>query len=410
MTKLKFGRLAALTLAIVPALGFAGERLILLPAGASDQVPVRLESAKAAVAKPDIERAPVQFAWALDQNSVITKATPFVAESREFWRTVDADALHAGVPLVATAPGVVVRLSPAGGASQKSLHPSQVHVRRNGKTLSANEAFANMADAAELKAAGLDFPSNTIAFTLREDLGAGQFAITMPEASGTYLMHVFEPNSTEVFALNTDKSNVLGGGELAVTARYTSGLGKQLGEVSGTIAAPNGRMFDLDFALQRDGSWKATTQIDAQAGMGPGLWEVHTIAASADGQVQRDARTAFHAAPATAKFTGGVTLDAPREGAVRMNFDVQVSAASRYNVGAMLYGTDDTGTLLPLAMAQSAAWLEAGTRAIEVRFDAALIEGSGLRAPFEVRGLTLTNQGNLAVMEERERALRINKR
>jgi hypothetical protein len=410
MTKLKFGRLAALTLAIAPALGIAGERLTLLPASASDQVPTRLETAKAAVAKPDTERAPVQFAWALDQNSAIAKQTPFVAESREYWRTVGADELRAGVPLFATAPGAVLRLSPVAGSTQKSLSPTQVHVRHNGKLLDAHQAFANTANAAELKAAGLDFPSNTIAVTLREDLGAGAFAIAMPDASGDFLMHVFEPNSTEVFALNTDRSNVLSGGELEVTARYASGLGKQLGEVSGTIAAPNGRLFDLEFALQRDGSWKASTRIDAQAGMGQGLWEVHTIGASADGLVQRDARTAFNAAPATAKFSGGVALDAPRAGAVTLGFDVHVSAASRYNVSAMLYGTDDTGTLLPMAIAQSAAWLEAGARSIDVRFDAALIESSGLRAPFEVRGLTLTNQGNLGVMEERERALRISQR
>jgi hypothetical protein len=410
MTKLNLGRVAALTLAIVPALSLAGERMTLLPGSSTDQVPARLQSAKAAVAKPDVERAPVQFAWALDQNAIIAKQAPFVAESREYWRTVDADALRAGVPMFATAPGAVVRLSPVAGAAQKSLNAAQVQVRRHGKTLSADEALANTANAAELKAAGIDFPSNTIAFTLREDLGTGEFAIAMPEASGAFLMHVFEPNSTEVFALTTDRTSVLGGGELAVTASYASGMGKQLGDVAGTIAAPNGRLFDLEFAAQRDGSWKAVTTIDAQAGMGEGLWEVHTISTSADGQVRRDARTAFNAAPATAKFAGSAEVDAERDGALSMSFAVQVSAPSRYNVSAMLYGTDDTGTLLPMAIAQSAAWLESGARAIDVRFDAALIEASGLRAPFEVRGLTLTNQGNLGVMEERERALRINKR
>ena len=62
------------------------------------------------------ERAPVQFAWALDPGQAVAAAAPEVMESRSFWRTVEAAELARGVELELSAPGAVIQLSPAAGA------------------------------------------------------------------------------------------------------------------------------------------------------------------------------------------------------------------------------------------------------------------------------------------------------
>ena len=41
-----------------------------------------------------IERKPVAFSWALDPNEALSDPAPFLAESREYWMTVEAAELQ----------------------------------------------------------------------------------------------------------------------------------------------------------------------------------------------------------------------------------------------------------------------------------------------------------------------------
>jgi len=88
-------------------------------------------------------------------------------------------------------------------------------------------------------------------------------------------------------------------------------------------------------------------------------------------------------------------------------FEIEAGAASRFQVSGVLYGTTSDGTLRPLALAQSASWIEAGHGSIGLDFDADIIAASGLHAPFEVRDLRLVDQATMGLLERRERALGI---
>jgi hypothetical protein len=398
----------AVALALAPALASAASTT-LLPARGGDLVPQKLTAAKAAP-RADIERAPVAFAWALDPAAPLHDAEKFVAHSREYWKRVSASELAAGVALNASAPGAVLRLSPIGARAKGALDAAALRLRRAGVELQGEAAFDQLADAEQLKAAGVDFPQHTLAFRIDPALGDGEFVLSLPQAGGDVLLHVFEPEATDTLSLSTAQGVVLDGDTLAIDASFASARGKRAGEIVGTVAAPNGRLFDLSFERQGGDAWRALARIDAAAGAGEGLWEVHTTAWSEDGTVQRDARTAFAAAAPGAKLAGVADVARGKGGALRVALPLQVAAASRYNVAGVLWGSDADGAMQPFAIAHSAAWLDVGTPSLALEFDAALLAKTGLAAPYELRDLVLTDQATLGTMERRRRALRFDLR
>lgn len=390
----------------VAPLAAQAESLELLPVGKHDQVPTRLIATKRATGA-DLDRQPASFAWALDSTQSIEAAKPFVAESREYWKRVGAQDLAAGVAIQTTAEGAVLRLSPVAGASKRALDPQAIEIRFAGRRLSGTAAFEQLADAGQIKAAGLGFPENTIAFRLKPELGAGEFELALPHAGGDVLVHVFEPKSSERISLAADRSIILHGDELTLSARFDSQQDKRLGELVGTIAAPNGRLFDLRFEPQADGSWQAKARIDAAAGSGEGLWEVHATGLSRDGSVQRDVRTAFDAVAPSAKLSGTADVANSKAGGLRVSLPIEVASASRYSVSGLLYGSDEKGRMQPFAIAHAAAWAEPGVHTISLDFDADLLtKAAALRAPFELRNVELTDFAHRSVIERRERALR----
>jgi hypothetical protein len=376
-----------------------------LPAQSGDLVPSRL-SDELGNEKSALERSPVSFAWALDQDTVLQRPAPFVSESREYWKRIEADALANGASIQTSAVGAVLRLSPIGAASKADIESRHLIVQRNGESYSGDEAFDQLADAAQLKAAGLDMPERSIAMRLRKELGAGEFRLMLPGANADMLLHVYEPGSREVFFLGSKQDAILDGGWLQVSARFSSAMGKRLGEVAGTIAAPNGRLFDLDFESDGADGWTARTRIDAKSGQGDGLWEVHAKAVSVDGTVQRDARTAFSAAAAGARLAGAAEVGLSKAGAIEVSLPIEVASPSRYNVAAVLYGSDAKGAMHPVAIAHSALWAEPGVDRVSLKFGPELLGAKAIGAPFELRDVRLTDQSNLGLIERRERALR----
>lgn len=403
--KLSFAALLALSIA-TPAVAAESRSLRLIDASGDDQVPARLvhaKSARAARAVAGLDHATTQFSWPLEPGEALSRPAPYVRESREYWTNASASAISKGFEIHTTAPGALVRLSPE-NASAKS---GALVLRKDGRTYAETAAFEKVADAAALKAAGADFSDGTIVVKLRRELGAGAMTIGVRDAASGYLVHVFEPESAEVFSLTTDRDTVLDGATLTVRASFASASGQALDRVAGVIAAPDGTLVDLAFDVQADGSFAARVRHDALNGAGPGLWEIHTFARSADGSIQRDAKTAFASALPNARFAGTASVDRRKQNApLEVRVAVETSSASRYDAGAVLYATNESGRLVPASIAHTAAWLEPGASELALRFDPGTLIAEGLRAPYELRDLTLTDQATLAPIERRARALR----
>lgn len=374
----------------------------LLPPGAHDQVPAKLQAAPQAKAlAAALERKPVSVSHALDSTATLDAAPkPFVAQSREFWTDVSETELRAGVRITTTAPGALIRLSPQGGASA-ALDPAGVLLRVNGRAASAS-ALGTVADAKALRSAGMAVSDGTVALRLAASSGSGEMEIAAPHAQGRYLVHVFEPASAHVLNLSADRDTVLAGATIVFHVELAGGASLRI--ASGLVSAPDGYSADLQFTRNPDGSFSAAFTPDAAHSAGPQLWEAHAFTAAQSGplSVLRDAKTAFAVSTPSARFGGDADVSHGVNGMQVALGIVAADAPGRYQVNAVLYGTGADGTLHPAALAQSAAWLGNGGT-IRLGFDAASV--AGLHAPFELRDLRLIDQATMSVVERRERGL-----
>lgn len=369
----------------------------LLPPGAADQSPTKLVASP--LPEGQFERAPVAVAWAMDPAAALAVDAPYLAQSREYWSAVDAGELKAGFALTTTAPGALVRISPSDYTKSGSVDPGEVRLLREGQPLAAS-AFKRLASAGELKAAGMDVPDGSVIVQLDEAVGQGRFQLQLSKASGRYLVHVFEPRSDLVLKAQADRSRLLAGDSIEVAATLQQGKSALAGGVmQAQLVSPSGQTWTMQFA-----NGKATGQLPVDADPTPGLWEVQLFAgaASKDGPVQRDARTAIEVSQPTARLGGDYGFD---PGAMKFSLPVQVAAAGRYEVRGVLYATNASGETRPVAQAHSANWLESGERKLDLDFGPGNVP-MGYGAPFELRLLELKDQTRLGTLETRELALR----
>lgn len=365
-----------------------------------DRVPATVVAAPVPLA--EIERAPVQFAWALDPANPVGAVEPEVMESRSSWRMVDAAELRAGVDVPVSAPGAVIQLSPARGAKTLSVQGIQV---REGNASVAVSRFEQEA----LQQAGLPTADGTTLLKL-QDSRAGHYRLQATEASGSYVLQVHEPLSPIVLRARTDRSVVMAGG--VVNARVNmDGVQATTGDVAtrmagssfaaeGLLVAPDGRNWAVPMRKDGAGGLVASVPIPASGSDAAGLWELQVFADQ--GGIARDTRLAFAVALPTARLSSAIQA----RGLGNLRFPLQIGAAGRYEVRATLFATGMDGKLRAVAEGHSAAWFDKpGRGELGLSFaDVALPAGYG--APYELREVELHDQSRMAPIERRALALR----
>lgn len=385
----------------------AAERTVLLPPAAGDLVATRLVTAKSALAA-DVERAPVDFAWALDPDAALQSQAPFVAQSREFWTRVDAGTLQKGYTFHTTAPGAFVRLSPAEGVRKSAaLRVDDLALRLDGRVLDAS-AIRVSANAEQLKSTGAQFGDGTLVFRLDETIGTGRMELTAKSARGDYLVHVFEPDSPYTLSLGADRDRALAGDTVRLSAHFDGAKGRLTADsIGGLVTSPDERSLDVTFTRAKEGSYTADVALPQDAAGGLALWEVHAFAAAKHGNasVLRDAKTSFAVSAPTARLLGTASSEAKRDG-ISIAVAVDTASAGRYEVRGVLYGSAKDGAMRPLAVAHAARWLEPGASDVTLKFGADVLHPA-LGAPYELRDLQLGDQARLGILETRARAMRI---
>lgn len=409
----------ALVFALVAASTFATGALAgdlrLLPAQdgdltASELVTVPVEKGL----MPQTPREAVKFTFPLAADKAIdTAVTPFEARSLEYFVDVEADALRGGVELFTTAPEALVRLNPAAVAQARglgkalALDPSSIVITAGDRTFEAGTGMRTLATAEQLKATGAPFADGTIAFRLAPEVGVGTVRLSVPSLAndGLYTLHVFDRGSDLALTLGADALDYLHGDLLKVRAGLP---GAEIRTIEGFVTSPAGRAWPIEFQ-DGDDSFLAQLPLDALQAPGQGLWEAHVVVRGQAGDlaVMRSARTSFAAHLPTAGLAGGVSVVRDGNG-LRLDFDVEVATAGRYEVRGVLFGTDRaSGELRPMAATHAADWLDAdGVLSLEVGTE--LIRESGLSAPFELRDLRLLDQGRMGVLHRQATGLRIN--
>jgi len=388
-------RLTQLGLALTLALASAAVSAdVLLAPTSSDQVPASL---RAGVAPEGLDRQPVQMSWPLSADQAVQSQQPtYRAESKEFWQRISGTELARGVAIYLTAPGAVVRISPAGSRAQV-LAPESVQISNARGAISG--AMRSVLRPEDLAEGSAPFPEGSLAFRLDRAAGQGELMLQAANASGEYLLHVFDVGSSLSLSLAANRDSVLLGQSLTLESQLD---GAQLNRIEGLITAPDGSTQAITFK-PRGGVWRADVMPELPAlGARQGLYEVHAWAVASDGkgQILRDAKTAFALAAPTARLTGEYALSASE--AISLKVQVQVASASRYALdGTMLVSG------APVAQAQSAIWLDAGTHQIELRFEPASFE-RGLPKAYAIADLRLLDQGQLVTLERRALALKVN--
>lgn len=399
---------AAMAASIV--LGLAGQtqaaELRLSAPTVADQVPTRLSAHPDTRAAAALDRTPVAVSWALDPSeSLADRPQTFVQQSREYWLDATEAELRRGVALPTTADAALIRISPHGD-NHSRLKVDDLVIRNGGVELDGRAATQSLVDETALRAAGMDVPEGTVIARLSPAAGSGRLELAIPAASGSYLIHVFEPTSTTVLSLTASRDTVLAGQSLRVTATLQ---GAKALTASGLLTAPDGYSQPFALQLQADGSWQADVVPDAAHARGPGLWEAHTFASGGTSRapVQRDARTAFALSRPSARLDGTVATDGAQRSGLSLAVGIEAASASRYQLAGVLYGTAADGTRRPAAYAQSAAWLDAGNGRVTLNFDRNALDAAKLTAPYELRDLRLSDQADLGLIERRARAVEV---
>jgi len=364
----------------------------LLPAGGSDQVPSKLSALPAPTLQ--VERAPVTFSWKLDPSATLYASAPAAAESREFWQTVEAAELQRGVALKLSAPGSLIRISPAAGARGLAADALKLQGARGPVKLE------RLLDERQLKAAGMDASTGTVMAKLAPEAGAGAFTLSASEARGRYVVHVFEPASADVLSAKIDRDHALAGDSIRLDVGFARAGRTVAADGEALLVSPDGRSWPVKLSAAGD-RLRADVRLPRIGSNAPGLWELQVFT-DADG-IQRDARTAFAVAQPTARFGGQYDFDAAR---LQMALPLVAASSGRYEARGVLYATAPDGVLRPVSQAHSAAWFERGNGTLKLAFDRSHLP-QGYGAPFEVRQLELVDQSRLAPLEKRARAGRI---
>lgn len=364
----------------------------LLPAGGNDQVPLRVVSLPAPMGP--FERAPVSFTWALDPADALAVPAPHLAESREYWQTVDAAELSNGIDIELSAPGALIRVSPGRGA--RRLIPADLELVGSGKAARLEKTASD----AELKAAGMDVEAGTAMVRVGREHTRGRYQLRIAKASGRYVVHVFEPDSPVVLKARANRNHAVVG-ETVVVDIALSDAGRAIpAKAEALLVAPDGDSQPVAVTQGRDGRLSASVRVPASAGTTLGLWELQVFA-SGDG-LQRDARTAFAVAQPTARFKGDHAVNVTL---LRVALPVEAGSPGRYEARGTLYASGPDRVLHPVAQAHVAAWFEPGDGMLVLDFDHKHLP-AGYGAPFEVRQLELHDQTRMAPLEIRGRGAR----
>ena len=372
----------------------------------SDLIPLNIKAAAKSVTVPGmaLSRDTVHFSWNLNTDTAITVPTPHIAESREFYMDVDAASMRRGVAINTTARGSVVKLSPSSaGANPKSqskpkpLSVDDVVVRLGDESIALRDFAARVDDSKKLAASGVAFAPGSLAFLIDDARGAASFEVALKSADRSYLVHVFEPASPNALTLTTNRDTYLTGEKLRITASATNDAA--ITEITGGIASPQGELTAVMFTRNADGQFIGSIPlVESTAGA---LYEAYAVAKLNDGSViaLRDAKVSFAVANPTARLIN-VAAAKERFDAVSFNTRLEIAAAGRYQVEAVLYAQKD-GARVSIAIAHTGAWLNVGENVMALQFDHLDLAKRGVEGPFTLGNFALKNQGNLATMERR---------
>ncbi|WDE10812.1 DUF4785 domain-containing protein [Thalassomonas haliotis] len=396
LSKLTIGLLSATSIMLSGQLSASS----LVKIGDSVKTP---EKELVAIALPGhkIEQQAVHFSQKITGDSQLKMAPQaYTSSSDEYWFEVSGKALNRGIALNVSQPGALIRLSgkrsSATDAAMQSIDPANLELSKDNNKLSS--PFSQSVSQEQLATANI-FP-NSSAVKLNKALGAGKFNLRVTQAldnNQRYIINVKEKDSAHKLQLALPKQSYLSGETLHFNAGIYRG-DQVLTETfhQAFVKLPSGEKQAVSLTV-KDGQYRVEVPQGLEAAPLGKLYELHLESQVADNgiRIKRNGKVAFAVARQTAKMTGEVEVLTDQ-----VQVGLEVASEGRYEVSALVSGTDSRGQLTPVMLSRSAYYLAPGNHKVAVNFDSKILADAGVKAPYKVENLRLTDQSRMALLAQ----------
>lgn len=348
-----------------------------------------------------VERKSVHFSQKIAKNSKLSlQPQSYTSGSDEYWFEVTAQQLNAGVGLAISSQEALIRLSSKkiqrSLVAPKAIDPNDVELYKNKNVLL--NPFNKMVSQQQLATANI-FP-NSSALKLDKSVGTGEFTLKVKQvldAQQSYLINVKEKNSDHKLYVSIDNQSYLAGDQVTFTANMTN-KNKKLADSSQQIfiQLPSGEKRAVE--LNKKGGKYQFTAPENLTGLKRGeLVELFVESEVLDNglKVKRNGKVAFAIAQPTARIVGDAFV---KKSSAKVK--LEVASEGRYEISGLVYGTNKSGTSVPIMLSRSAYYLAAGQHKVALKFDRKLLRKSGLKAPYLVKELRLMDQSRMALLQQ----------
>lgn len=354
-----------------------------------------------------VSRDKVQYSHLVDGTKTQSlKGKGASQESQVYYREVSGQELNQGVDLATDADNAVVKLTALKKAASRGAVPQvplDLELYKGETQRSVADPSIQMKQTSEaLRGAAPTLFKHSEVMKIPADMGRGRFKLkakTPVQKDDRYLLYVLDQNSDIKLKLNSRNNAYAKGEKLDFDAQVTSSRKVKTVGMKSVLVAPDGRRFPVKSLGQGNsirGNWKL--DIDTQRAPGE-LWELEvesTVINDQQVETRRIAKVALDIHDATAIVDSIKT----RKGQVVMGLNVQ--QPGRFEVRALVAGTDRDGSLKPISLTYFADWFERGQQTVSFPIDKAMFKESGLSAPFVVQSVQLLDQSRMAALDARE--------
>lgn len=324
------------------------------------------------------------------------------ANSDEYWFQVTGEELNKGVEISSTQVGSFITITR--GKTAKGLNPAakldKALIKLVSRKLPNKSVIGQLVSQSQLAKTGVF--DRTVAIKTSNKDSKGLLVLSTSQALNSddmYMVSVKEKNSPYRLKLSMSSQSYGENTSVKATANLVSnGLTVTADEVNATLIAPDGQQSAINFTANKKGEL-AFNFNQPQNSIAPinGLYEILVKANGKDKglSIKRNAKLALAFTKDTARLVGQ-SLDA---NATRAILKVDVTTESRFEVRAILYGTDLNGKSTPVMETHAAQTLKNGLNQLALPFNAEILAQSQVSAPFELRNVRLFDQKQLGLID-----------
>lgn len=324
--------------------------------------------------------------------------------SDEYSFQISGVQLNKGVPIVTTQSAAIILINPVNQhtgqiSSQKLDHGllSLYSLENKGKSAISKTVSQN-----QLAQTGV-FDGSIAIFTHKEvDPGKLELTSTQPLLiSDVYRITIKEKGSPYTLNMKIKGQSHKQTDQIIATASLVNTQSKsefQLNSLSAGLIAPDGRHFPVAMQPLPSGEFQLkVTPPDNVISPNGGLYEVHvkTDAKLERLNVRRDAKLAFALTRNTAELTQ-VTFN---QTTLTAQIEFNAHLASRYEIRALLHGTDAQGNLVPIMESHAAQTVNSGKETLEIAFDPGDLSRSGTKGPYKLSNIRLYDQQQVGLID-----------